>query len=41
LGDAQAQCRAAGAGLLMQGFEDFQQVEVDLGDIHLAHIIQQ
>jgi hypothetical protein len=25
----------------MQGFKDFQQVEVDGGDIHLAHIIQQ
>ncbi|MNN73606.1 hypothetical protein D3C81_1897380 [compost metagenome] len=37
----QSQCRAAGTGLFMQGFQDFQQVEVDRGDIHLAHIIQQ
>jgi hypothetical protein len=25
----------------MQGFEDFEQVEVDGGDIHSVHIIQQ
>jgi len=40
LGDAQAQRCAAGAGFVVQGFEGFQQVEVDLGDIYLAHIIQ-
>ncbi|MCY1247150.1 hypothetical protein D9M72_604520 [compost metagenome] len=38
---AQTQRGTAGAGLFVQRFEDFEQVEVDVGDIHLAHIIQQ
>ncbi|MNF82370.1 hypothetical protein D3C84_646740 [compost metagenome] len=41
LRDAQTQRCTAGAGLLMQGFEDFEQVEIDGGDIHGVHIIQQ
>jgi hypothetical protein len=28
------------AGFVVQGFEGFEQVQVDLGDIDLAHIIQ-
>ncbi|MNF87245.1 hypothetical protein D3C84_697050 [compost metagenome] len=38
---AQAQGGTAGAGLFVQRFEDFEQIEVDVGDIHLVHIIQQ
>jgi hypothetical protein len=25
----------------VQGFEDFEQIEVNVGDIHLVHIIKQ
>ena len=38
---AQAQGGAAGTGFVVQRFENFQQVEVNVSDIHLAHIIQQ
>ncbi|MNO69048.1 hypothetical protein D3C76_598960 [compost metagenome] len=37
----QAQCRAAGTGFLVQGFEYLEQVEIEGGDIHGIHIIQQ
>ncbi|MNR10303.1 hypothetical protein D3C85_1265480 [compost metagenome] len=40
LGQAQAYGSAAGADFVVQGFEDFEQVEVDVGDICRIHIIQ-